>query len=263
MAGFLSRLFGRTEPAPDPKAGSPTAFTPLNPLERLLMAAATDSNARAAFLDALLETPLLVATPDVPRDESEVTVAKGETLSIMTAPVAGGGRIPAIFSAQQRLVDCFGPDTGYAAIEGRGLLETVASDGAVLNPGSAYGVHWTADDLAAILNQPVRRTLDRDTQVMLGSPSERPEALIAALTSALDQDPRVERAWLALAAWPDSQEQSWYLDIHADADADAILPGLSAAMTPGNLVGRAIDVVVHPVGSPEGAGIRLKPAILL
>lgn len=266
--GFLARLFGKAaaEPIapaaadPPPTADRP-AFQPANPLESLLMAAGTNPAARPAFQQALLDATLLVGTPEAPERPAARTLEQDERLSILTVPIDDGAAA-AVFTSEQRLAACFGPGTGYVALEGRALFEIIASGDAILNPGSDYGVHWSSDDIQAMLGRPVRRVVEQDTKVLLGSPAEPPNLLITALTHALADDPRVEAAWLALAHWPDAGESSWYLDIHASAGADDVLPGLADALVPANLAGRSIDVIVNPPSAADGAGIRLKPTTL-
>lgn len=259
----LKRLFGRGGDAPAAAGAAPAlqpSFIPLNALEEALMRAADDASARQAFVNLLLTSDLLVATPDAPDHPEQRTLDADETVSIVNMMADNGVSIPAVFTSEQRLAECFGPGTGYLALNGRTLVEIIVDAGAWVNPSSSYGVHWSADDLAAILGRPVPRTLTEDTNVMLGEPQDRPAALIADLTARLAADGRIDEAWLALAHWPADDHWGWYLDLRADVSPDDVLPDLQAAFTTDNLAGRPIDILVQARGLPPGTGIRLKPA---
>ena len=115
----------------------------------------------------------------------------------------------------------------------------------------------------ALIGRPRRRTLDKDTRVLLGEPARRPEALVATLSAALAAEPGITEAWLALAHWPEGgagdESASWYLDVRSALDADAINACLAGATTPAMLEGRPLDLVVRHPGDEPGAGIRLLP----
>ena len=262
LTSFMSGNASPTEPnesSPNSEpAGQP--FVPNNELESLLVAAANDPSARREFNRALLSENLLVATPEQPDEEGHRTLEKDEVLSILNVGRSDGPPLPAIFSSEQRLAECFGAGAGYVAMQGAILLEIVQKEGAVLNPESAYGVVWSSENLAAILGRAVRRTVQKDTQISLGIPVHRPEQLITELTRALKDDERIQEAWLALAHWPDSDEWSWYLDIRSNSPSDEISPSLAEACHPDFQERKPIDIVVNSPMESAGTGIRLKPA---
>ncbi|MBN9221391.1 MAG: enhanced serine sensitivity protein SseB C-terminal domain-containing protein [Mesorhizobium sp.] len=234
-------------------------FQPVNELESLLMRAAKDPSWRRQFAQALLENELFAATPTTPSHTQPHIFQPGEKLAILSATGGSGRRAPAIFTSEGRIVRAFGPGAGFIRVNGKALLELVANDGAVLNPGSDYGVEWMASDIVALLGKPVRRTIEKETQVLLGVPSERPEDLIAHLRTSFENDPKVEEAWLALAHWPESNSRSWYLDIRSDAPRDEINATLSGALSKTASLKYPVDVVVTPPDSSSGQGIRIKP----
>ena len=247
------------EPPVASAVNSRASFLPVNELEQLLMNAATDQSARLAFERLLLTDDLLVATPEAPLKTEERTLKKSEKVQILNVADQNGHPIPAVFTSEERLAECFGFGTGYLAMNGEALFEILINDGATLNPGSLYGVRWTANNLAALLGKPVRRILKKDTKVLLGSPSERPEALIRMLTEALGSDQRIQAAWLALAHWPDKDDWSWYLDIRSDFAPDDIGPTIAEALATMDKPEKPVDVVVNKPSVGEGTGIRIKP----
>ncbi|MCA1652988.1 MAG: enhanced serine sensitivity protein SseB C-terminal domain-containing protein [Sphingomicrobium sp.] len=241
------------------EAPGASPFIPNSELERLLVGAATDPSLRSVFNRELLRENLFVATPEAPQEVGHRVLEQDEVLSIMNVGSADGLVLPAIFSSEKRLVECFGVGTGFVAMSGAVLLDIVQDSGAVLNPASAYGVQWSRSDLAVILGKPVRRVVQKDTQLTLGEPSQRPEQLISKLIPALDDDARVQEAWLALAHWPETDEWSWYLDVRSSCKSDEISPSLGKVCQPELLEGKPIDIVVNsPIGA-SGTGIRLKP----
>lgn len=273
MKNLFSRLLRldlkKGEAAPDPSLhregdrGDPAApFHPVNEVEQLLMTAATDQAARAAFQRLLLTDDLLVATPEAPSRTEERTLQRSERIQILNVADHNGQAIPAVFTSQERLAECFGYGTGYIALNGETLFGILMNDGAVLNPASAYGVRWSPSDLAAMLGKPVRRVVEKETKVLLGAPPERPEKLIAKLTDALDRDGRIQEAWLALAHWPENDEWSWYLDLRSNASPDDMGPTIADALANIDKNEKPVDVVVNPPSADGGNGIRIKPVQL-
>ena len=247
-------------PASEPyKSAAFVAFHPHNEIERLLIDAATNADARMVFQRALLEAELYAATPDAPEVVGERTVSSGENISLLNVQSPDGIPVAAIFTAQERIVEVFGMGTGFVAIRGEELLSIVAGQGAWLNPGFSYSVHWTADQLSALLGKPVPRTLQRDTQIMLGAPADPPTSLIAQLRSSLARDSRIAEAWLALAHWPEEEKSSWYLDIRTNLDADEVRNLLAETFRNADYAGRPLDMVVNRQSEKEGIGIRLVP----
>ncbi len=250
------RLFGGGKQA-EPAEPAPS-FEPHDPLEAALMAVARDPAARPDFERMLLEAELYVATPEAPAEASARTVGAGETLRLLNVADPQGNPIPAIFTGEARLAERFGAGSGYARLPAKVLFEMFAQSGAWLNPGLAYGVLWSADDLAHLLGKPVRRTIAKETKLLLGAPAKRPEALIRSIAAAVADAPTVQEAWLALAYWPEGNA-SWYLDIRSTAEPDAIAALLHDILPGGPHEEMPVDLVVNAPGSGPGHGIRLKP----
>lgn len=234
-------------------------FVALNELEILLIAASTDSSKRSEFQKVMLESDLLAATPEVHDDSGWRTLTTSERISLLNVPAPDGVPVAAVFTSQQRIVDAFGAGTGFIQMNGATLLELVAESGAFLNPGSAYGVHWTADEISAVLGKPVRITIEKETQIMLGVPKERPDALLAALTRPLSAESRIREAWLALAHWPDEDRWAWYLDVRTAMSANDVGAMLAEAIKLTGETGLTLDMRVTDENEAEGSGIRLVP----
>ncbi|ATE63244.1 enhanced serine sensitivity protein SseB C-terminal domain-containing protein [Rhizorhabdus dicambivorans] len=272
MIRFLSRLFGRDPddaPAPiqadevgDARPPVPAAaplpgFEPQNRLEELLVAAAHDPERRTAFNRALLESTLFAASPDLPASRGMALPLAVDAPRLIQVGSAEGHGLPALFTSQARLFATIGNGLGYFAADGARLLAIAADRGAWLNPGLGYGVQWTPTDIAALLGRPAERRRAEDVQLLVGAPSDPPDALIAALREALAGDPAIARAWLGLAQWPGREELAWYLDVRTTLGRGEIERRLEPVFRDADLAGRALDLVVMPLDGGEGAGIPL------
>lgn len=261
MRDFFRKLLG-TGPKAEEGAEAPEevrpAFVPANPLEELLMAAATDPEARPAFQQALLAADLYAATPE-PAPEGIRELQAGDQVSLLNVPGRDGAPVAALFSSEGRIVDAFSPGTGYLLVAARELLDMVSGTGAFLNPGSDYGVEWSSADLCSMLGKPVRWTVEEPTEILLGTPSDPPEELLGLLRDKLGGDSRISEAWFAAAWWPERNERSWYLDVRTDLDPDAVNASVADAFSAAALAGQTLNMVVRPPGGGPGAGIRLVP----
>lgn len=254
---WLKRMLGGGE-TKAPAPASP-AFEPLNEIERLLMDAAVRPDAQPVFERALLDAQLFAVTPQAPATHRERILGEGESLQLYHVESPQGTAVAAIFTAKERIGAFFQRETGYVAMRGEDLLGLVSTTGAWLNPGASYGVCWSAQDLAAILGKPVSRTIEKDTQVLLGSPADPPVALIDALTAVLGHDARIAGAWLALAHWPDGTS-AWHLDIRTDLPVEAVQALLADTFKTADYAGRPLDMVVNAPDGSDGTGIRIAPA---
>ena len=233
-----------------------SAFTPVNMIERQLVAAANgDHEQQKAFEKFILDETLYVATPETPAEDRVIVTEADTTLNFLTVALTDGRQATAVFTSIQRVAETFG-NVGYAGFQGRALFEIVRASPAVLNPGQTYGVVWEPESLAAMLGLPSQRVVEKDTQVMVGYPADPPTELVARLRAAFAKLPDVDAAWLALAAWPEAQTQSWYLDVRTKAaDHEHIRLALPAAIDNVDMKDRPLDMIINPAAGSEGVGI--------
>lgn len=226
-------------------------------VEQQLIAAANGGTAQQkAFESFILDETLFVATPEA-GPEGTVTLQVDTNVSLMMVGLQDGRQATAIFSSPQRIHAVFG-EVGYLGIPGRTLFEMIRANPAFLNPGYPYGVVWEPASLSALIGLPAERVVAKETQVMLGHPSDPPTELIASLRAAFAAVPQVQAAWLALAAWPEEGTQSWYLDVRtASPDHGPIRDALPGAIEDADLKGRPVDMIINPVGGTDGAGIPI------
>ncbi|WP_404335403.1 enhanced serine sensitivity protein SseB C-terminal domain-containing protein [Sphingomonas sp. MMS12-HWE2-04] len=231
-------------------------------MEIALIAAAHEPGARADFQQLLLRSELYVATPMALAQSGARTLKQSETLQILNVPAQDGTRLPALFTHESRLAAVFGAASGYLPLPAATLLDMVAEDGAILNPGQAYGVLWSREEILAMLGRPVSWTVEKDTQILLGVPTTRPEALLQRIDRAVAGEAGIEEAWLALAHWPEDGQASWLLDIRSSSDRDAVAALLNETLRAGPFEGMAVDLIINPPSDKPGIGIRIKPAEL-
>lgn len=236
---------------------SPPAFVPTNMVEQQLVAAANGgAELEKAFERFILDETLYAATAEVPAEET-VSFSQGESIRLLNVPLNDGRQAAAVFTSPQRVAEAFG-EVGYVGIQGRILFEMIRATPAVLNPGQAYGVVWEPESLSAMLGLPVERVVKKDTQIMLGFPADPPTELIGRLRTAFAAVPQIEAAWLALAAWPEDQTQTWYLDVRtSSADHYPIRRTLAGAIQGADMHGRPLDMVINALGQADGVGIAI------
>jgi SseB protein N-terminal domain len=132
----------------------PPLFRPRNPIEVLLVKAADAPDARKAFETELMVTELLACTPERPAaQQTQRVLSQDEQVALLNIPSPDGkGNVVALFTSQDRIVDCFGLGTGFIQMAGGLLLGMVEQHGAVLNPGSAYAVFWSPEQIKGLLD---------------------------------------------------------------------------------------------------------------
>jgi hypothetical protein len=258
-------LAGQAPAVADPGTAKPAAaskaapFRAANVLEELLIEAADNPDKRPDFIAALLDADVYLATPDVPEQDGVRDLKAGEKLDILSAKLGDGRILPALFTSKDRIRDYFGPDTGFIALPGRAALEMVGGKGVVINPGAAFGVVLSDTNVAAVLGQPVARTLGKQTTLRLGTPAVRPVKLIARIEAIFADEPRVKELWLSWAQWTESGEYVWYLQVGTEAPAEEITPLLGKLNGAPELIDYPLDALIVRPSELNRNGIRIKP----
>jgi hypothetical protein len=205
-------------------------FEPANDLERLLTAAARDPEARPDFAAAVLAGDVY-ACPDATAEEPGYRLVMLEDDTLAVALFTSPGRVAAIFDDAPAVERC----------NGRDLLTRLRAGFVSVNPGSDYGVVWSPDNLAGLIDGVVTETVETPTKILLGHPAERPEALIAALARELGALGQVKAAYLLLAHRADKPEPSWLLGVDQDGDWNEVRAAIGRAVAGDILKGRALD----------------------
>lgn len=127
-------------------------FTPQNPLEQRLVAAAVRPEAAADLRRAFLEAEVYAPT-DGALGEGERVFQPGDEIPLIAVEAPDGPPATAVFSSPGRLQEAFGGGAPYLALPGAALLRLVRGDWVVVNPGLAYGAVWSPDDIEAALGE--------------------------------------------------------------------------------------------------------------
>lgn len=233
------------------------AFNPVNMVERQLVAAANgDADKQKAFEKFVLDETLYVATPDA-HPEGFVTLQESTSVKLLNVTLNDGRQAAAIFTSPDRIGDVFG-EVGYLGIQGRVLFQMIRSQPAVLNPGQGYGIVWEPQAMAMMLGLPDERVIQKDTQIMLGSPADPPSQLIDRLRHVFSAIDEVDAAWLALAFWADARDYSWYFDVRAtDESHERIRRALPIAVDGVDLHERHLDMIIKGADEEPGIGISI------
>jgi hypothetical protein len=182
------------------------AFTPVNEIERLLLAATRDPASRPDFYRALTEHDLLVV------GEAEKPAAGGSSGSEENTPVRvqmievqGKPHVP-IFTSKERVAAVVKGETPYIAMNGRALFTMVRGSDLVMNPGSEYGKLFVKAEVEAILDGTILQMGPTQNvggqQVLLSQPKDYPRHITDALARFFPRQSEISAAYLAQASFP-------------------------------------------------------------
>lgn len=230
-------------------AGVGSVFDPLNRLERLLVAAATDPSQRADFARSVLKAEVAVAMTSRDADAQPCGV-----------PLQGGGVAAAVFTAPQRVAQVFGAEAGVVVGPGRQVLDWLRPGPIALNPGLDHTVVWSPADLERLLDEVSTEVISKNTKVMLGRPGERPNALIERLEKAFTGSSVVTEAYLSLAHREDLPKPGLMLGV-SGKPWDAVITLINQALEGYEFGDEALDLVEiedGPFGDALRQGIPIK-----
>lgn len=263
---MLDRFFRKRGGAPDAgidqaSSGEEIVFTPVNAIEQALVAAVVDAGQRAAFNRLLIDSTLYAATNELPAMRGTLLINADALIQLRTVPAPDGTMVPAIFTAPERLAERFGRLASFTEMRVERLFELVSAGGAILNPGLPISVHWTRDDIAALLGRPIHHSAVDGVQVVLAPPRDAPAVLVADLRAALAADRRTVGAWLALAQWPGRTGPSWLLDVRSHAGREDIRRLLEPCFRRTDFGGRRLELIFGDPAAGPGIGLALLPPI--
>ena len=183
------------------------AFTPVNELERLLVAAATDPAARPAFYREIGQHELFVIT-EGRQPEREQRFVADENTSLQIRMIELDGKLHApIFTSVERISAMVPKEVGFVAMKGDAVLSMLRGKDLVMNPGAEYGKIFTAHEVEGILNGSIfnpQETPDvGGKKILLGQPTEYPRHITDALSRFFARSRDVKAAYLAHAFIPE------------------------------------------------------------
>ena len=262
---MLDRFF-RKRSAPGDGGADPAmvvdeiSFTPVNAIEQALVAAVVDPARRAAFSRLLIDSTLYAATNELPAMRGTLLINADALIQLRTIPAPDGAMVPAVFTAPERVAERFGRAASFTEMRVERLFELVSAGGAILNPGLPISVHWTRDDIAALLGRPIHHSAVDSVQVVLAPPRDAPPALVDDLRTTLRTDGRTVGAWLALARWPGRTEPSWLLDVRSHASREEVRRLLEPCFRRTDFGGRRLELIFGDPAAGPGIGLALLAA---
>ncbi len=224
-------------------------FTPLNELERLLVAATGGGAEEREAFEAAVTTHELWAAVPAGADP------QGDPLTLVTGRGRDGSVATALFTARER-AEATLPEATPVAFPGRDLLHSVMGRDAVLNPGHGHGVRWSSAAIATLLGEAVPAEAIR-TPTALARPKETPPGLVDGATRVLGGAPQVKAAWLALARWAGEEAPGFLLDVRIAPEDAGVMPALMDEMLKGVDLDARLDVLTRRPGEATGAGLEL------
>jgi hypothetical protein len=227
-------------------------FEPENEIEHMLIRASSEPSERPAFARALLDAEVcgvLVGEsgPIVPGPDGNATVPQGTRLTLPSA-TRGEEKLLPFFTAPSRARAWFSSDHIVAPDRTRDLFGRYPEASFVLNPGSDYGKEFTPSEVKRLLAGHFEEgaetvTIPAGQQLLLGHPSEVPDALIAALSREFSAVKSVRGAWLMLAARAGHAGQSWMLGVDCEGSWSDVQAAINRAVAGDVLKGRPLDAV--------------------
>lgn len=243
-------------------------FTPLTPLERLLVTAALDPDDEAAgqrLAAAILEE--MIGVPGHVDPEVEAA-AGGETggdtgrsgFTPMILTDRAGQQMACAFTTPSRFA-AFGRAVGEQNVgdleirgtTGRELFSRLVESNIplVLNPHNGFGKHFHVAEMSDRLagHEPAarERVITHRTELLVGQPAHVPAGLVERLTAYLSGLGGIERATLVWVQYPDGL-QAYLLGLRTSLSREQVLPGIEGVI--GDLDGRVLDVALAAPGEP-------------
>jgi hypothetical protein len=219
-------------------------FTPENDLERALMRAPQEPDARPLFYRLLLDSKLFIIGQIGPSQAD----AANDQLMIATLSHDGREHHP-VFSALSRLKSFAQEDVGHLTFDGRALFEATRGASFILNPGSECGKLLVPDEIASILSDPANQPM----RARIGQPKVYPQALVNGLSELFAKRPEVIGAHLVEIAVEGSEEPPHpMIGVETEGDWQALSQAMGEVMktTPLETI---VDML--PIDRAEPTGI--------
>ncbi|WP_268800401.1 enhanced serine sensitivity protein SseB [Pseudomonas huanghezhanensis] len=199
-----------------------------NALETSLRLAADEPAHRPDFFKTLLSSTVY-ALGTAGTGEGKVNLEAGSNISIAHWQKPDGSAVIPFFSSLQTLQASIETEESYIEIPARSLFEITLGSPLFLNPKSPYAKEFLPEEVRYLLSdgigqKPVQRTVEKDTQVLLGEPSQYPSKMVNSLTQLLAKHRNVKRAFLALMHDASADEKPHLIvGIEADGDIELVM----------------------------------------
>ncbi|MBF6033498.1 enhanced serine sensitivity protein SseB [Pseudomonas sp. P155] len=196
---------------------------PENLLEKSLKRAADEPAHRPEFFNTLLNSNVYILGTAGDADD-HVNLQAGSNISIAHWQKPDGTPVIPFFSSLQTLQQSIDSEQTYLEIPARSLFEITLGALLCLNPKSPYGKEFFPQEVQNLLADAVgqtatQRTVEKETNVLLGQPAEYPSQMVHSLTQLLAKHSNVKRGFLALMH-DTSVDEKPHLIVGIEADGD-------------------------------------------
>jgi hypothetical protein len=156
------------------------AFEPENSLERVLLRAVHEPEARPEFYRLLMSSDLCIGgSIDGAAGDQPARPVQGSQIHLSIVE-RNGRHLHPIFTAPSR-ARVFSPDAPYFQALGRDLFLRTMGATFVLNPGSNFGKELIPDEIQYWLDQLVGQRIETEAKRTIQSASQQPQTLLKAL----------------------------------------------------------------------------------
>ncbi len=239
-----------------------TTFTPVNELERLLLAAAIDPAARPAFYRALPEHELLIMTLGRKPEQKQQVQLVNEPIEIRMLEYEGDFFAP-VFSSVGRISEIVAEDVGYLAMNGRDLLVMLRGKNLILNPGAGCGRTFGQQEVDSILDGSMFSPLETPEvggpDAQLRQPNEYPQPVIDVLTRFLAKRREVNAAYLGESFIPESnQVPRLLIGLDVSGSAKSVIDDAAATIKDVTSSGQIVDFIEMTPNADDNVSTYLR-----
>jgi hypothetical protein len=219
-----------------------------NELEHALERAASDPSSRPDFYRILLESEVLVLGHSDTPGEGRAELPAGAKLSIVHWEKKDGMPVIPFFTSLTALRQSLKEEARFLGMPARSLFEMVKGETLVLNPASSYGKEFFPQEIESLLavglnHAPVQRIVEKQTQVLLGQPSNYPAQMVASIKTLLARHPNVDAAYLCLMQEPAAQTPSLVVGFSGTGDISRAMAEAGSVAADTALPGTPVDFV--------------------
>ena len=199
-----------------------------NDLERALRLAANEPASRPDFYRLLVDSEVVVIGNTQRESDGVHNLNAGESVAIQNWQRSDGKQVIPFFTSLDALQRAITEPANYLKMPARTLFEMTKGGTLVLNPTLAYGKEFFPSEIEALLSNaapyvPESRVIQKQTQVLLGQPRERPSQMIDALTALFEKRSQVKAAFLLLMGDAPGSKPHLVVGIDADGDVERLL----------------------------------------
>lgn len=227
---------------------------PENKLESLLRLATTEPAHRPEFCRLLLQSPLFVLGESEEHVEGEQNLVEGSSLSIQHWEKENGSSVIPVFTSLEALQSSIEADESYLEIPAQALFEMTLGSVLMLNPDSEYGKEFLPQEVESLLagglgQHAVERTIEQQTEVIIGEPQHYPARLVDSLTTLFSKHSNIKAAYLGLIHDAGQDEQpNLIVGLQGEGDLIAVIQEAGAVAWDTTEEDEAVDFMIIEQG---------------